>query len=63
MIDFLYQYGMFLAQVVTLVVAILVVIGGIVSATLLTLVLLPALYKLVHGREKDPSGRPDGEKA
>lgn len=32
MIDFLYQYGMFLAQVVTLVVAILVVIGGIVSA-------------------------------
>lgn len=40
-----------------------VVIGGIVSSTLLTLLLLPALYKLVHGREKDPSGRPDGEKA
>jgi len=31
-IDFLYQYGMFLAQVATLVVAILIVIGGIVSA-------------------------------
>ncbi len=29
-----------------------VVIGGIISSTLLTLVVLPALYQLVHGREK-----------
>ena len=29
-----------------------VVIGGIVSSTLLTLVVLPALYRLVHGREE-----------
>ena len=28
-----------------------VVIGGILSSTLLTLVVLPALYRLVHGRE------------
>ncbi|MBV1905237.1 MAG: CusA/CzcA family heavy metal efflux RND transporter [Pseudomonadales bacterium] len=28
-----------------------VVIGGIISSTLLTLVVLPALYQLVHGRE------------
>ena len=30
-----------------------VVIGGIVSSTLLTLLLLPALYRIVHGREDD----------
>ncbi len=29
-----------------------VVIGGIVSSTLLTLVVLPALYRLVHGRKR-----------
>ncbi len=29
-----------------------VVIGGIISSTLLTLVVLPALYQLVHGREE-----------
>jgi len=29
-----------------------VVIGGIVSSTLLTLVVLPALYRLAHGRDK-----------
>ena len=29
-----------------------VVIGGIVSSTLLTLVVLPALYKIVHEREE-----------
>jgi len=29
-----------------------VVIGGIISSTLLTLVVLPALYQLVHAREK-----------
>jgi cobalt-zinc-cadmium resistance protein CzcA len=28
-----------------------VVIGGILSSTLLTLIVLPALYRLVHGRE------------
>ena len=27
-----------------------VVIGGIISSTLLTLVVLPALYRMVHGR-------------
>ncbi len=31
-----------------------VVIGGIVSSTLLTLVVLPALYRLWHRREKSP---------
>jgi cobalt-zinc-cadmium resistance protein CzcA len=29
-----------------------VVIGGIISSTLLTLLVLPALYRIVHGREK-----------
>jgi len=29
-----------------------VVIGGIISSTLLTLVVLPALYRLVHGRDE-----------
>jgi cobalt-zinc-cadmium resistance protein CzcA len=33
-----------------------VVIGGIVSSTLLTLLVLPALYRLVH-RERQPSAR------
>jgi cobalt-zinc-cadmium resistance protein CzcA len=32
-----------------------VVIGGIVSSTLLTLVVLPALYRLVHARELQQS--------
>ena len=31
-----------------------VVIGGIVSSTLLTLVVLPALYSIVHGRQHRP---------
>ncbi|VAW86317.1 Cobalt-zinc-cadmium resistance protein CzcA; Cation efflux system protein CusA [hydrothermal vent metagenome] len=31
-----------------------VVIGGIISSTLLTLVVLPALYRLVHGRSAIP---------
>ncbi len=31
-----------------------VVIGGIISSTLLTLVVLPALYRLVHSRENKP---------
>ncbi|MAH14326.1 MAG: CusA/CzcA family heavy metal efflux RND transporter [Sphingomonadaceae bacterium] len=30
-----------------------VVIGGIISSTILTLVVLPALYRLVHGREAE----------
>ncbi|MDO9587888.1 MAG: efflux RND transporter permease subunit, partial [Brevundimonas sp.] len=34
-----------------------VVIGGIISSTLLTLLVLPALYSLVHGRDL-PGGRP-----
>jgi cobalt-zinc-cadmium resistance protein CzcA len=29
-----------------------VVIGGIVSSTLLTLLVLPALYRLVHGHRR-----------
>ena len=29
-----------------------VVIGGIISSTILTLIVLPALYRLVHGREE-----------
>ncbi len=29
-----------------------VVIGGILSSTLLTLLVLPALYRIVHGREQ-----------
>lgn len=31
-----------------------VVIGGIISSTLLTLIVLPALYRLVYGREREP---------
>jgi cobalt-zinc-cadmium resistance protein CzcA len=34
-----------------------VVIGGIISSTLLTLLVLPALYSLVHGRDR-PEDRP-----
>jgi cobalt-zinc-cadmium resistance protein CzcA len=34
-----------------------VVIGGLISSTLLTLVVLPALYRIFTGR--DPSGRPE----
>ncbi len=30
-----------------------VVVGGIISSTLLTLLVLPALYRLIHGREKN----------
>ena len=37
-----------------------VVIGGIVSATLLTLVVLPALYRAWHGRDRGP-GYDDGD--
>jgi cobalt-zinc-cadmium resistance protein CzcA len=33
-----------------------VVIGGIISSTLLTLLVLPALYSLVHGRPSSPNG-------
>ncbi len=36
-----------------------VVIGGIVSSTILTLLILPALYRMVHGRRaKDPNPEP-----
>lgn len=30
------------------------VIGGIISSTILTLIVLPALYRLVHGRMAKP---------
>src|SRR3546814_4850506 len=30
-----------------------VVIGGVISSTLLTLLVLPALYRWVHGRRED----------
>ena len=36
-----------------------VVIGGIVSSTILTLLILPALYRMVHGRRaKDQNSQP-----
>jgi len=41
-----------------------VVIGGIVSSTILTLLILPALYRMVHGRgandqtTEPPAARP-----
>jgi cobalt-zinc-cadmium resistance protein CzcA len=34
-----------------------VVIGGIMSSTALTLLVLPALYRTVHGRERPPAQR------
>jgi cobalt-zinc-cadmium resistance protein CzcA len=33
-----------------------VVIGGIISSTLLTLVTLPVLYRMVHGEDAEPEG-------
>ena len=35
-----------------------VVIGGIISSTILTLIVLPALYRLIHGREERTLGEP-----
>ena len=35
-----------------------VVIGGIISSTILTLLVLPALYRLVHRRERDADPTP-----
>ena len=35
-----------------------VVIGGIVSSTVLTLVVLPVLYGIVHAREERPAAPP-----
>ena len=32
-----------------------VVIGGIISSTILTLLVLPALYRIIHGRDSKPS--------
>jgi len=34
------------------------VIGGIISSTILTLIVLPALYRLIHGRKKRTVGEP-----
>ncbi|WP_158258142.1 CusA/CzcA family heavy metal efflux RND transporter [Sphingopyxis lindanitolerans] len=40
-----------------------VVIGGIVSSTILTLLILPALYRMAHGRRaKDPNPEPPAAK-
>jgi cobalt-zinc-cadmium resistance protein CzcA len=39
-----------------------VVIGGIVSSTLLTLLVLPALYRLLHGRESTTDSAKDSVK-
>ncbi len=36
-----------------------VVIGGIISSTALTLLVLPVLYRLVHGRDEISAGKPD----
>jgi cobalt-zinc-cadmium resistance protein CzcA len=36
-----------------------VVIGGIVSSTLLTLLVLPALYRWLHREEAAPAARPE----
>lgn len=36
-----------------------VVIGGIISSTILTLLVLPALYRLVHGRDEQPEREND----
>jgi cobalt-zinc-cadmium resistance protein CzcA len=35
----------------------IVVIGGLVSSTLLTLIMLPVLYRWLEGRSKDPVDR------
>lgn len=35
-----------------------VVIGGIISSTILTLIVLPALYRLIHGREDRRANEP-----
>jgi cobalt-zinc-cadmium resistance protein CzcA len=41
-----------------------VVIGGIVSSTILTLLVLPALYRIVHGRtEKEEANSPTASTA
>ena len=39
-----------------------VVIGGIISSTLLTLVVLPALYRLLHGKEQSANTQQTTEK-
>ncbi|KAB2916099.1 MAG: CusA/CzcA family heavy metal efflux RND transporter, partial [Dechloromonas sp.] len=40
-----------------------VVIGGIVSSTILTLLVLPALYRMVHGRKAKDEPPPSGAQA
>jgi heavy metal efflux system protein len=37
-----------------------VVIGGIISSTILTLIVLPALYRLIHRREAEAETEPNG---
>jgi cobalt-zinc-cadmium resistance protein CzcA len=38
-----------------------VVIGGIVSSTILTLLILPALYRIVHGRRAEADAAPPAD--
>ena len=38
----------------------IVIIGGLISATLLTLILLPVLYEVFHGSEPDLGSDPNG---
>ena len=40
-----------------------VVIGGIISSTILTLIVLPALYRLIHGREAEAETEATGDAA
>ena len=51
---------LFLAFFSTIVRADNGLVGGIISSTLLTLVVLPALYLLVHVRDRR-EGRPEGQ--
>jgi cobalt-zinc-cadmium resistance protein CzcA len=40
-----------------------VVIGGILSSTLLTLLVLPLLYRLAHGKDRDDGNGSDRAEA
>jgi len=41
----------------------IVVIGGLVSSTFLTLILLPVLYRWMEGRSAGPSPEADGQRS
>ena len=51
---------LFLALFSTIIRADTGLVGGIIPSTLLTLVVLPALYLLVHARDRR-EGRPEGQ--